>query len=472
MNFFQDIIPYELVAVAYIAVAISALWLMKRRWLLNPVFVWILGQMVFCIGTVSLSLPEERADYVHLACMFVGLCTFIFGSTVVRTTSQILEGQRVKWFSQPVGLSAEGPETYIVALTLVFFSIVISTLYFQSIGYNLFLDSITSVFRGQGVIEDISTLRLAAYAGSRYLAPGYVNQFKNVLLPLLSAYLVLHSVITKQHARRVYFFLIVLVPMNIIFLLGTGQRGAFVIASAMIFFYTNAILPQKQRSLVNRSLGIVVLLLFGLTTLSTGRAIFDTSASGGNISGILSGIFHRLFVSNQLGGVVGFRYVYESPIQYGLEWYENLRGVLPGAPSKLGLSNQIFALLYGGTRGTTPVSIWGSIWHNFGPVGIILVPFGLGAVYQYIYNRMILGPKSLVRVAAYAAMAVVLGTWAAGGPIFFVNSGVVTVLILIIITRTWQSINRRISGARRPYMRHAVKGGINVNHNSTPARFV
>ena len=49
---------------------------------------------------------------------------------------------------------------------------------------------------------DITTLRLNSYSGSQYFAPGYVNQFKNVLLPALVVIVITYYSMTKDSSLR------------------------------------------------------------------------------------------------------------------------------------------------------------------------------------------------------------------------------------------------------------------------------
>jgi hypothetical protein len=79
--------------------------------------------------------------------------------------------------------------------------------------------------------------------------------------------------------------------------------------------------------------------------------------------------------------------------------------------------------------------IWGESWYNFGWLGVTVMPFGLGFLYQGVFTRMIRGPKTLGRLLVYVYASVLLGTWATAGPDYLLNNGLITVLILSFLLR-------------------------------------
>ena len=73
--------------------------------------------------------------------------------------------------------------------------------------------------------------------------------------------------------------------------------------------------------------GATALLFYLFITFLQGRLGFSLSIDG--IVEIFDQVVHRIFGSNQLGAVIGFRYVYDLPIVWGGEWLEALRGLGP-----------------------------------------------------------------------------------------------------------------------------------------------
>lgn len=232
----------------------------------------------------------------------------------------------------------------------------------------------------------------------------------------------------------------VLAAFTLIGLLGTGQRGPFVLASIVIFMFVRSALGGKDARKASILLAVMVLVVLTIATAVLGRST-STLDGAGDVLTVLGEIWDRVFLANQLSGVVGFQYVFALPVQHGAEWLTDLQGLLPGLRGSH-LANDIFAVLYGSYRGTAPVSIWGSIWYNFGPFGVLLCPALIGYFYSRLYYRLISGPKTLFRVLTYSGFSVLLGTWYVAGPMTVINNGIITVYILHLMVRTVEGWRR------------------------------
>src|SRR5699024_2267912 len=124
---------------------------------------------------------------------------------------------------------------------------------------------------------DAASLRLQSYSGSSYYFPGYVNQFKNSLLPALVV-IVIHYLF----ARRVNFRIILsstLVLLSLIFLLGTGQRGAFVTFVLIAVIYI-LIVNRKRFKVFVLWIGGLAIGIFFISTAASGRASSELESAG------------------------------------------------------------------------------------------------------------------------------------------------------------------------------------------------
>lgn len=449
----------ELIIVLYVSVAsFYILYLTRGRWFLNPAPLFVVFQTIFFIGTIPLLDMTISADVLHLYVMFVCLCLFILGTLIVDFWTPRSRQKVGIWLSSPFITIESGVLFNLVIWTIVLAAVLISGLYYQAIGYNIFVDQILAFVQGQGRIGDIATLRLATYSGDRYLAPGYVNQFKNILLPILVGYLFARSVLLRR--RKDWLASLVLTPVAVVFLLGTGQRGPFVIASLMLIVFFNVVFPAYLVRRLNVVFAAGLFALFALSTVVLGRTV-ESLSSLSDLSTLFGEIVHRIFSSNQASSVVGFRYVYyDLPIQYGAEWLRELSGILPIKGGGSTLANEIYAILYGTDRGTGPISIWGSIWHNFGGAGIAVVPVVLGVLYQSLYVRLMRGPKTLFRIAIYACLSVLLGFWTIGGPGHLANTGFVTILLLYAVVQVTRHWARRVLGGDGETRRTGTTSGV------------
>ena len=421
------IITYVVIAAYYLLV------LTRHRWLLNAASLFVLQQLGFFIGVVLLSDLNIAADRVHLAVSLGALCFFIVGNLWGRLWAPTPPQSARAFFDAPICRVESGVPFNALIIIIIISSIIVSIAYYNAVGYNLFLQSIRSMLAGNGALSDIDTLRLRAYAGIEYFAPGYVNQFKNVLLPMSVAYLTARYILLRSRGDLVAASILV-VPC-LIFLLGTGQRGALFIACCIAGVFFNASLPAKARRKVNTVLVIFLVILLLSGTLVLGRTITQITTMT-DIRSLVSELSDRFIVGNQSSAVAGFRYVYGQPPQWlDGEWVRGLESVIPGHERRVGLASEIFRVFYGSTRGTAPASIWGVAWHDFGLPGVLGLAFALGLSYQWLYATLIRGPKTLARLLVYASLSVILGLWISGALDSPINDGLITVVILMMLIK-------------------------------------
>jgi oligosaccharide repeat unit polymerase len=414
---------------------------LKGRRLLNPGALFALSQLVMFAGTLNLLDETNSADQLHLYVMLLGLFFFVSGNLSAQSILPVSRTKVRNWWSSATKVEDN------VAFNLKFYGLIalcvaISAAYYYFVGHIFFLSALTALIRGEGVLDDAAGMRLEAYAGERYLAPGYVNQFKNMILPLLTGFAGARYILLKKRSDLCLTLLIS--PLSLIFLIGTGQRGALFIMICIISIFFWAILPRKSSRRTNFILILGATIVFFSLTAILGRSSPDSSP--------LTSLTGRLLYDNQLSSVIAFRYLYDLPTCWGSEWSERILGLLPGNRGS-SLDNDIFSLMFVSRRGTSPPSVWGSIWYNFGIMGVIGVGFILGACCHLIYLRLFRKPKTMLRVLTYAALSAILGFWVAGGPDALANLGIGAVCALKIIlslkpSRKSQSVAVPVSAAQ------------------------
>lgn len=387
-------------------------WSVSRFGWITPSALFVMAQGLTTMSIMPLLDTEVRADFVHgciLAYATVGFCAFSY-----------LAEDGIK----PVALGPKSeyqPGAWVGAI--LFLSVSVTVAYFFAVGYSTFLIGIESVITGVG--QDTATLRLNSYAGPRYLFPGYVNQFKNIVLPAL----VLMSVALWWPKRKRRLLSVALVMFAIFGLLGTGQRGAFVYFSltALIFLI---LLSGRVLSGRIAVFALVALLIVLISTLALGRGREQvTQAQGVGAKGVvlLGQVGERALGSNGLGKVAGFRYVYERKhITFGREWVQTFEGLTPFSRGST-LANEIFAVLYGSMRGNSPPSLWASTYHNFGAPGVALMPPFLALLFGRLARQREQAKRSRhpLTFMGIAGVTVVLGMWIANGPVTPFITGIV-----------------------------------------------
>jgi len=421
------------VSLLYIAVALwYLLGITRGRWRLNPGPLFVLQQLAFFLGLLPLIDPAIEADNVLLYMFFGALCMFIVGNVFCQIALPNVRASRSFWVAPICRVETMLGFNVLIGL-IISVAVVVCFAYYRAVGYNLFMMGIVSVITGGGQLNDVATLRLNAYSSGQYFAPGYVNQFKNVLFPLLLSYLFARYILL--HRRTDLFIVIALSPFCLVFLLGTGQRGAFVLACLTTVFFLMASLPRRPKRIVIAVILVLFFMIFSISTFILGRTVKSIQGNG-DVSALATEVVDRFSTVNQRSDVFGFQYIYEQPLHYGLgEWVYAFKGLIPGHEERLALSNELNQLATGTSRGTAPVSIWSEAWYEFGIGGVLGLAFVLGMLYHAVYAKLCRGEKTLGRLLTYAGLTVIMGMWGIGGPDVVFNTGLIAVLMLMVLIK-------------------------------------
>lgn len=418
-----------LMALAFTAISLSGLLIFRKVWIANPVFLFLIFNWIIGIGIIFLLDPGSMADIVHFTAIVISVIGFIAGGALA------LFGRRGGF--RPLykafwarSLEYDPPAVVRMSVVLLIASVAISVLYYQAIGYNLAMLAL------RGADVDVTTMRLGAYAGEAYFAPGFVNQLKNTGLPV--AMLAVFTYVRTARQRVV--FAILMAPIAVYCLLGTGQRTFFVFFVLMGLIFISIIRRGRFGRANLIALGSIFFLVFTMQSVLLGRVQEFGVASG------IGEVVHRIFSSNQLAAVVGFRYVHGEGIQYGRDWLQSVIGILPGH-SGSDVSNRIFSIMYGGMRGTSPLSVWGSAYYNFGLTGALALGSFMGVIYGGIYRVFLSGRFTVFRIACYSAVLLYLSVWVAGSPIQLLNNGLATAALLLILRRVVLGTRRTAVGS-------------------------
>ncbi len=410
---------------SWVVVAIYAVFaaiVPRRNGLISASSIFMTTNLVMALGTLPMLDAEVEADRVHAAVICVSLAA-VAGALIAAST--LLSRQAS---ASPARQQTRAYPATRTVWVLIGVSILICIVYYWVLGYNVLFLGVFAY--ATGTPFDITSLRLESYSGSQYLFPGYVNQFRNVLLPALS--LVTVVALFRSGSRLRWWGATGLVLANLVFMLGTGQRGAFVTFMLVVVTFIALVSPRafwRWAPLV----AAAAIPLFLLATFALGRAQTELDSASGPIEQlwVLFGqLAFRVFGSNQEASVAGFRLVYDLPTQWGGEWWQAAIGLLPGVTGS-DISNQVHAELYGSDRGTAPLSVWGSTFYNFGFGGVVIMAI-LVALTVHAIDRIRLAARhrNSLEVLGMAGVAVVVGTWVAGDPTYLLNAGGATFAVL------------------------------------------
>lgn len=396
--------------------------------------IFIFFQALMTVGGLALLNWDDDLDREYASLLSLPYFLYLVFSVLF----SLRPGRKTVWDERPrnyQGIKVSAARLPLIVPLLFIASLLITIAYYSAVGYNLFIQQLVSIVAGGDGSEDVAGDRLAAYAGSEYLFPGYVNQFKNVLLPA-TALVIGHWAFAVRLRGRVA-LTVTMVLACVLGLLGTGQRGALVLALVWsgLYFYLSKPRVAIRWSIVFIPVGIG---LFTVSTLLLGRSSDELARQEGamaKFSVLIGEVITRALGANQEAALYAYYYVRGMPIQGGAEWVSAILGVLPGHAGS-DLSNRVFETMYGSLRGTAPPSLWVSIYHNFGTIGVIVAPIVIAllcrAVINWIGSKHVIVPLQLV---GYSGFSVIFGAWVAGGPEYLLNAGAVAAALLVLLGR-------------------------------------
>lgn len=254
---------------------------------------------------------------------------------------------------------------------------------------------------------------------------GYIYQFRVIILPILTTYVVFAEKKLPSLLKCLLFVFMVFC------ILCTGQRNAFVFYCAILLFYYIFMKKQYGIEIISPRMVVVgAVAAFGLLaimTVANGRV----ADSDNKLLAIISSIADRILFVNQGSALTAFSYIDTQETVWGYDWLQMLKQILPGKIDYMPVDNISYYIEYGTYAGTNPPCLWGSAWYNFNILGVTFYPFFIGLFYQKLYMKAKCKLfKNRMYILLYVALCVYLGIWVYGTPMTLFNQGVITVLLI------------------------------------------
>lgn len=402
--------------------------------------IFLTTNLIFFLSLIYITNFSEPAHLLLLKVHITAIISFSVGVFFIRIVEQrYKKNRRSQNLPSQVIAHRFVEESYylerVFAWFLLCFSIVLGMFYYKLVGYNLVLLGLKNLLHeGNIAVDNAATLRIEAYSGSRYLAPGYFNQFKNIIAVVLWQYLFSYYVILKSKKRR---FLYLFLPLLIFLLMGTGQRGAFAlaVASAVLFFSK---VHKKNRLKIIIVAMTIFFTFFIMTSAIIGRGVYADSGFTQIIFRGFQEINKRVFLDNAYSAQYGFEYITRNNItpQYFKETIQMLKNILPFNKQRvLTIDSEIFASKYGSRRGTSPLSAAGNVWYDARIFGVAIFYLILGIAYTMLSNYME-KKMNLFVTSCWAYAKVVLGVWLYGSAMNIIYNGIFTIILLLFINKS------------------------------------
>lgn len=283
----------------------------------------------------------------------------------------------------------------------------------------------------------VLTLRLEVSSGANgWMAPGYVAQIRDILLPF-SVLLLLFTV--RRRAFHFLFLACVVVPATVALMLSSGERGPVVLFTVGLLYaaWQAAKIGVISRRLL--TLLSVMVLVFGggifyAVTSSLGARLGDSDASIATL--FVDRVVTRLPEENVHSAGI---WTNGAPFM-GAGWLSEIGSILPGTQQTL--SNQLHAELGGGELGNSPLGLWPDIFYNFGWWLCIPVSALLGLL-MAVFNHWVIAARSRSEVAEICGLWLSTTMLSVISPFTFMLYGpfVLSAILFLLPRSRWRQVS-------------------------------
>lgn len=453
-------ITVSVVAIAGLSLAVYFIRVNGGRAVPTAPNWFVLVNGLLLVGILQIFEPADPVDLRFALTHLGGLLAFIGGAWLINLRMRTTPSRAVAGFiRQPVTFDLRGRAWQFSALPLLALSLVVCVAFAISLGYHVGLAQVllfgTSI-SGEDLRRSYGLLRTEVHYGGRYLYIGYVTQFKDFILPTITAFLLVRT----QHRGGLsrWLGLAILLLANLYFLTITGQRRpvlVFSVVLAVLSLSRWAVLrtPPHGRRLVRvLASGVAAVAIAMFFAVSAIRGLRTEQGAGVVLAEGLSSLWGRVGPVLAADKLRLAHLMADRPPSWGRDWLGALVTVMPGHES--GQATELHAMLYGSERGAAGLMVWESLWTNFGWLGIVGGGLLLGVLLQWLTFRTWSGPRYASKhvVLIYASLQLGLVT----DPYSLLNGGVVTLGLLYLLYRYGRESRVASIGSRRGIQRSLV----------------
>jgi hypothetical protein len=382
------------------------------RWWLHEVV--LLAQTLYWIGAATLVVTDatdQMMRFVLIACMAqlsatAGGIAAISGHFMPAEAGALSDVER--WLAYVCALvSGAACLTFVLAVVLN-----------QDLGPILL-----GVIAGD---EEFVAYRMIMSTGRAiYLAPGYVKQFRDVLLP--GAFLVL-MIGTRNTPRLLMAFMWIL---GFIAAVLSGERSVLMIH--VFVLGVGLVLKQGRSERARRGIVIVTVALgvaaFVGFTILLGRTTIGATFFGA-IGEAFWGLFERVSLVVPTENAESFAVWGAVAPTWGKSWASELLGILPGVQTSF--SNDLHTVLGGSPLGNSTLGLAADTFLAWGIVGVLVVPFTYMVLLARL-DRFLLSSSLLSARIARIIFAPLTVQWFS--PFLFILNGGMVLMVSALIAR-------------------------------------
>lgn len=361
-------------------------------------------------------------------------------------------------------LQSRGATTPIFVIAAI--SLGIALLQVVVTGGAIALNDLTQLFSGgdlTGLGREVTYKRKAVTSGlAGYLAPGYVKQFRDILLPASALLLYWHSKISTRRGSSLGAHVLLAFSLSLMIITSHRAPATIFVAAGLLVSVRIRGNSVSERIKQITAAGSLLALFAGLTSL-LGRNLEATTPLQSLIGGGTS-LLDRIFLAYPRENFLTRALWREQAPQDGSGWLSGLSQILPG--TQTGISNLMHSMTGGSMEGNSQMNLWTEVWFNSGWIGIVVCGFMIGYWLQSAWIRQIRRPKTLTRVVFYSYWTLLAPF--SMSPITFLLGGAFSLYLYEKIIEQWsQSFfprsttlpSRTSVNARNGPNRRALRGG-------------
>ncbi len=378
---------------------------------------FVLGLLLFASGSVAVWF-EGLANSEQV--MRMGVAAGLSGTVGSSLWAYCFRSRisRFEFFRTADQLQAGPGDTLAITLglalsTLVSVAFLIAVFSHEHIGSLLR----AAIIEGKGTLGEARNIISAGTEG--YFAPGYVKQFRDVMVPILCMAAVLcHG----TYRYRWLFFAALAVALAAVFI--SGQRLVvlqFCLCFASIFLME--FFSARRARFVPLKIAVPTLIavigLVGLMTQMLGRldvplsppaemagkaqaapvSVSETLVSSGvpHPVAVLVALVHRAIIAVPRENVITYSVWASKSPAMGSGWATDLSGLRPGTQTQL--SNSLSEAAYGSSLGNSPLGLATDVYYNWGWPGVAVMPLLYALAFLWL-DILLVGRNSPLLYAA------------------------------------------------------------------------
>lgn len=284
----------------------------------------------------------------------------------------------------------------------------------------------------------LTTARKMITAGTEgYFAPGYVKQFRDILVPvLLSAMIAVHG----RLPRSIFFWGVAVIALAAMLL--TGQRSILLVYVATLMLASHYVIGLSRRVLV--ATGITTFAVLGVVTVLLGRTAEGFGGPLESAGAAAESIVERIFVAAPHENTITHPVWRPVGPTMGESWLDDFAGL--SSKSTTRLSNRLHAEAGGSEEGNSPLALPVDIWLAWGWVGLMIVPLSYALCLSTL-DRLLVARNSVLLFGLKMYLVFVVPLFYS--PYLFVLYGGAVTVALLALVFVSRGMTRRRKGTHR-----------------------